>query len=130
MNSLHVIMPYRWHGGWVFDDPAVGLHREPFIAGADTLCEQLSYGQPKFRAIFSARKFPSATTSLNLVGANYNGHLYICAGSEVWLCPALLKYFDHAPRTIWLKVEHFPSPCTVKGINKTKTKTRKAVTHE
>ena len=41
MNSIRVILPYKYHGSWVFDDPAVGLHREPFIAGIDTMIDQL-----------------------------------------------------------------------------------------
>ena len=32
-NALLVIQPYRSHGTWVFDDPAVGLVREPFVSG-------------------------------------------------------------------------------------------------
>ena len=33
MNSLIVIVPYKYEGLWVFDDAAVGLSKEPFIAG-------------------------------------------------------------------------------------------------
>ena len=35
MNSILVIHPYKHVGVWVFDDPAVVLVKEPFIAGAD-----------------------------------------------------------------------------------------------
>ena len=31
MNVLFVIAPYKYEGMWVFDDPAAGLSREPFI---------------------------------------------------------------------------------------------------
>ena len=34
VNSLFVIAPYKYEGMWVFDDPRVGLSREPFIAGS------------------------------------------------------------------------------------------------
>ena len=34
MNSLMVISPYKHHGMWVFDDPSVGLDKEPFIAAS------------------------------------------------------------------------------------------------
>src|SRR2546430_11131671 len=37
MNALMVIVPYKYEGLWVFDDAALGLSREPFIAGIDTL---------------------------------------------------------------------------------------------
>ena len=32
MNEINVISPYKHHGMWVFDDPDVGLNREPFVA--------------------------------------------------------------------------------------------------
>ena len=31
-NSLFIIRPYKHSGMWVFDDPAVGLVREPFVS--------------------------------------------------------------------------------------------------
>ena len=33
MNSLMVIVPYKYDGLWVFNDAAVGLSKEPFIGG-------------------------------------------------------------------------------------------------
>jgi len=41
MNSLFVIAPYKYEGMWVFDDPAVGLSKEPFIAGIDTMIDKV-----------------------------------------------------------------------------------------
>jgi putative methionine-R-sulfoxide reductase with GAF domain len=35
-NSIFVIKPYKWEGMWVFDDPKLGLVKEPFVGGADT----------------------------------------------------------------------------------------------
>jgi hypothetical protein len=40
-NSLFVIMPYKYEGTWVFDDPAVGLKRERFIAGIDRMIDKV-----------------------------------------------------------------------------------------
>ena len=40
-NSIAVLMPYRHAGTWVFDDPAVGLRREPFVAGIPEMMDQL-----------------------------------------------------------------------------------------
>jgi hypothetical protein len=31
MNAINVIVPYKHNGTWVFDDPGVGLRREPFV---------------------------------------------------------------------------------------------------
>ena len=36
-NSIFVIRPYKSNGMWVFDDERVGLDKEPFVAGADTM---------------------------------------------------------------------------------------------
>jgi hypothetical protein len=38
-NSIFVIKPYKWNGMWVFDDERVGLDKEPFVAGADTMID-------------------------------------------------------------------------------------------
>ncbi|HXP35091.1 MAG TPA: hypothetical protein VN827_06065, partial [Chthoniobacterales bacterium] len=40
VNALLVIFPYKYQGTWVFDDPAAGLSREPFIAGIDTMIDK------------------------------------------------------------------------------------------
>ena len=37
MNAIHAIHPYRHEGLWVFDDEAMGLWQEPFVAGADAI---------------------------------------------------------------------------------------------
>src|SRR5437762_1661668 len=58
MNSLMVIVPYKYEGLWVFDDAAVGLSKEPFIAGIDTLIDKATASIPDaqhgFRASESA----------------------------------------------------------------------------
>ena len=41
MNTLNFINPYRYEGMWVFDDPRVGLDKEPFVSGADTMIDVL-----------------------------------------------------------------------------------------
>ena len=40
MNPLMVIVLYKYEGLWVFDDAAVGLSMEPFIAGIDSLIDK------------------------------------------------------------------------------------------
>ncbi len=68
-NSIFVIRPYRWEGLWVFDDPAVGLVREPFVAGADTMIDVATAHVPNadrgFLAVFSAGQFPGAQIVLD-----------------------------------------------------------------
>ena len=63
-NSIFVIKPYKWEGMWVFDDPAVDLVREPFVAGADTMIDaatgHIANAARGFVAVFSAGYFPNA----------------------------------------------------------------------
>ncbi len=111
MNALLVIAPYKYQGTWVFDDPAAGLLREPFIAGIDTMIEKAVADIPNaekgFRAIFSASPFPGADLKLDWRRAESGGNWYYSDRfkMEGWLCPALLKYFPTAPREIYVKVE-------------------------
>ena len=34
-NAIFIIKPYKWEGMWVFDDPSVGLVKEPFVGGME-----------------------------------------------------------------------------------------------
>jgi hypothetical protein len=111
MNSILLITPYKHHGSWVFDDPAVGLVREPFIAGIDTMIDQLVANIPDaergFRAFFSATPFPGYEVKLTWRRTDSGGNWYFAEkfGSEGWLCPALYKYFEKAPSEIFVKAE-------------------------
>ena len=111
VNSLFVIAPYKYEGMWVFDDPSVGLSKEPFIAGIDTMIDKVVASIPDadkgFRAIFSATPFPGADFKLEWRREESGGNWYYSDQfkMEGWLCPALLKYFPRAPREIYVKVE-------------------------
>jgi hypothetical protein len=111
MNALLVIAPYKYQGVWVFDDEAVGLLREPFIAGIDTMIDKAVANIPNaeqgFRAIFSATPFPGANLKLEWRRAESGGNWYYSDRfkMEGWLCLALLNYFPAAPREIYIKVE-------------------------
>jgi hypothetical protein len=94
-----VIAPYKYEGMWVFDDPAVGLTREPFVAGIDTMIDRLVADIPNaqqgFRAIFSASPFPSYDAKLEWRRGDSGGNWYYSDKYQMegWLCPALFKYF-------------------------------------
>ncbi len=111
MNSLFVIAPYKYEGMWVFDDPAVGLSKEPFIAGIDAMIDKVVADIPKadkgFRAIFGAGPFPGADFKLQWRREESGGNWYYSDEfkMEGWLCPALLKYFPRDPREIHVKVD-------------------------
>jgi hypothetical protein len=111
MNAINLIIPYRYEGVWVFDDPRVGLDKEPFVSGADTVIDALVADIPDaekgFRLLFSAAPFPGFTAKLEWRREEYGGNWYFSPDFtlEGWLCPALLKYFETAPREIYVKAE-------------------------
>jgi hypothetical protein len=107
MNSVIIIHPYKYFGGWVFDDPAVGLVREAFVAGADDIIERMVEHIPDadggFNLIFSAEPFPGHQTVFEWRREDGGGNWYYSAevDAEGWLCPALFKYFEAAPPRIY-----------------------------
>ena len=98
---------------WVFDDERVGLDREPFVAGADTMIDHvlalkgLEHPEKGFRLVFSAGEFPKYDVRFDWVRQGDGGNW--CKSQEYqmegWLCPALLKYFDEAPNHIYARFE-------------------------
>ena len=111
MNSINLIIPYRYEGMWVFDDPRVGLNKEPFVAGADTMIDLLVADVPNaakgFRLLFSASAFPGCQVKLEWKREESGGNWYYSPEfkMEGWLCPALFKYFEQAPKEIHVKAE-------------------------
>ena len=111
MNSLAVIAPYKYEGMWVFDDALVGLVREPFVAGIDTMIDRLvaaiPHAEKGFRLIFSPTPFPGYTVELEWRREEYGGNWYFSRqfGMEGWLCPALFKYFTTAPHQLFARAD-------------------------
>ena len=107
-NSIFVIFPYRVHDTWVFDDERVGLVREPFVEGVpeiiDALVSSIPNADQGFKLLFSPRPFPGAR-QFDWVREEYEGNWYRdpVSGAEGWLCPALFKYFNDAPRHIFAR---------------------------
>ena len=110
-NALMVIAPYWYQGTWVFDDEAVGLNKEPFVAGVpemiDNLVKAIPNARSGFRLIFSLGPFPGYQRELTWVREEYDGNWYKIEGQQMegWLCPALLRYFDKAPQILCVKAE-------------------------
>lgn len=111
MNTLGVIAPYKYEGMWVFDDPSVGLVREPFVSGIDIMINKMVDSIPNaeagFRLIFSRTPFPGYTIKLEWRREEYGGNWYFSPqiGIEGWLCPALFKYFDSTPLELYARAE-------------------------
>jgi hypothetical protein len=118
-NQIMTIRPYRWNGLWVFDDESVGLHREPFVAGADTIIDaavarlDIPNADQGFLALFSAEKFPGHNLELTWTrsedGGRSNYYHDPAANLEGWLCPALLKYFPQPPKKIYAQLRPLPA---------------------
>jgi hypothetical protein len=104
-NTLFVIEPYKSNGTWVFDDPCVGLEREPFVAGVpeiiDLAVRDIPNAEAGFTLLFSAHPFPGATVALEWVREEVGGHWYRAGDREGWLCPALFHYFPAPPPRIY-----------------------------
>jgi len=118
LNAIRVIYPYRHEGLWVFDDEHVGLHREPFVAGADTAIDLalaakgIEDAASGFRLMFSDGEFPGYDFRFDWVRAGEGGNWYRSGSfeelEEGWLCPALLRYFERAPERIYVKFDAMP----------------------
>ena len=104
MNAILMIHPYRSEGVWVFDDARVGLVKEPFVAGADTILDRMVEGIPQaahgVTVLFSAARFPGSRHELERRREEFGGNWYFSPefGIEGWLCPALFRYFEPRPR--------------------------------
>lgn len=110
-NQIRVIHPYWHEGALVFDDPTVGLSKEPFVAGADEalrlLAAQVSEScSERFTLLFSAEPFPGYQTVARKVRPEHGGNWYEIEGTgqEGWLCPALFRYFTVAPERLYVEI--------------------------
>lgn len=109
-NTIRVIVPYWYSGTWVFDDPEVGLIREPFVSGVpeiiDRLVKDLPDARNGFRLLFSEQPFPGYQAGFEKLDPEYGGVWYRDQrDSRGWLCAALFKYFAEAPRRLYVRAE-------------------------
>ncbi len=104
------IYPYKSEGEWMFDDESVGLQREILfteqlielaVADFSELAEQ------GFCLTFDSEAFEGYQYKLDWVKGDDSGNTYYCPelDAEGWLCPALFKYFDEAPKHIYVAVK-------------------------
>jgi hypothetical protein len=112
-NAIQAIFPSQDHGVWMFDDHRRGLLREPFVCGIpdmiDILVADIQDPDKGFALYFSDRQFPGFQLRVDLVEPEGDGNWYklTVRGTEMkgWLCPALFKYFETAPATLYAKAE-------------------------
>jgi hypothetical protein len=114
INAINVIAPYKYLGMWVFDDPRVGLAREPFVSGADTMIDRAVADIPNaesgFIMLFAETPFPGHQFRLVWKRGDAGGNWYFSSelNLEGWLCPALLKYFEAAPKELYVQIKPQP----------------------
>jgi hypothetical protein len=112
-NAMLMIRPYWKDGTWVFDDNATGLRCEPFVAGVPEMITRLTQeagianARQGFRLLFSDSPFPGHQGRFTRTREESGGTWYRdeATGAEGWLCPALFKYFNEAPATLYAKAE-------------------------
>lgn len=107
-NSIFTIQPYLLGGTqWVFDDETVGLVKEAFVAGADTLLDRMANGKKKVTVLFSSSEFKGYDLKLDLTDTSPMGSDYFCKqlAHELWLCPALGHYFKIPPKNLYIKIK-------------------------
>ena len=110
-NAIMIIAPYRHQGTWVFDDASAGLVQEPFVAGVpemiDELVKDIPNAEQGFRLTFSANPFPGHQKTLSWLRGDSGGNYYKLSDPpmEGWICPAMFKYYDKAPETLYVKAD-------------------------
>jgi hypothetical protein len=110
-NAIMVIAPYWYNGTWVFDDPAVNLKREPFVAGVpemiDLLVKEVPDAKQGFRLLFSANAFPDYQKKLTWLRGDSGGNFYRLEDPpmEGWICPAMFRYYKTPPPALYVKAE-------------------------
>lgn len=121
-NALLVIHPYYHQHSWVFDDEEKGLVKEPFVAGADDFIDyilskmgKLTVGKKGFTLLFSQMPFMGQQQVLSYQKKAFGGSLYTVISdpdfrnhedvNQMWLCPALFKYFRKAPKKLYVQLK-------------------------
>ena len=97
----------------IFISAAVGLVKEPFVAGADIMMECLVAdildAAKGFVLIFSSASFPGHQHRLDWLRTDDDGgnwYRWEEFKIEGWLCPALFKYFSEAPKHIYVQTKN------------------------
>ncbi|MGM0487096.1 MAG: DUF6717 family protein [Planctomycetota bacterium] len=117
-DSVFVIKAYKWNDMWVFDDERVGLDKEPFVAGADSMIDTavrlkgIRRAEHGFLMAFSARPFLDADFELEWARKEGDGNVYQgrfevdgeVQEMEGWLCPALNLYYPDAPPKLYVQI--------------------------
>jgi len=106
------LLLYKQNNTWLFDDPGKAVCNEPFVEGSSEILSELQ----------NQLGLSGNTLTIEFSDAPFEGHQHVLqwknsrdAGTwnlyyseelqmEGWLCPVLLKYFDDAPKKLFLKI--------------------------
>lgn len=120
----HTIKPYWLDGAWMFDDPLRGLLAKPLVERRPEAIDhvlQLAGLQPRqpFTLTFGDREFsrPGYRFVLEWVREDREGQWYRWNATD-GLCPALVRYFDGAPKRIYCVVAARRTPFWVHGVDR------------
>jgi len=111
-NQINVIHPYKTgFGYWVFDDEEVGLQKEPFVGSINEMLDRLTNDGTQCTVFISEDYIPGYNLKLIQCPAPDGTHepgwyKWNERNLSGWLCPALLKYFDGYPHTIFVKLQN------------------------
>jgi len=111
MNAINVINPYKDGAVWIFDDPVHGLNREPFVGDTnrmiDLLTAEIPDAEKGFQLIFSASPFPGFDAEFIWKRGDEFGNWYYWPRHKIegWLCSALFRYFEKAPKHIYVQAK-------------------------
>ena len=112
-NAIMAIYPYKQGGLWMIDDEKAGLYKEPLIEGTDNIIDRviaikgLKSPETGFRLMFSSAEFPRYDFKFDWVREGEGGNWYRSEELQMdgWLCPALFRYFEKAPKHIFARFE-------------------------
>jgi hypothetical protein len=138
-DALIAIEPYWHEGAWVFDDASRGLEKEPLegcfeaelreikalarlIGGGvtkmiDYLVKDVPDAREGFILLLSSQPFSDYQVELSRVAEEDGGFLYRGKNhsAEAWLSPALFKYFETAPESLYVKAESRHASDRIRG---------------
>lgn len=110
-NVVCKIQPYRYLGGWAFDDETRGLKTELFVFGMPQIIDKIVNDKNCKRCnfIFSNVELPEYDTVLVKISGQGTriGTYYTCSKTKLmgWLCPALKLYLDPPPENLYVRIE-------------------------
>jgi hypothetical protein len=102
------IFIYWENGAWRFDEPSLGIHKEPFVLGSSEIITEIllsrGFFHPharRFGLRFSARNRLPYTAQW--IREDCEGSWYTCPELEMegWLRGKLDKFFHETPKTIY-----------------------------